>query len=38
MLSPALVAPHRNAFVVDLGVEPTVDLDAHRAAFRPRSV
>jgi hypothetical protein len=31
MLSPALVAQNRDAFVVDLGVETTVDPDAHRA-------
>ncbi len=31
MLSPALVALNRDAFVVDLGVKTTVDPDAHRA-------
>jgi hypothetical protein len=32
MLSPALVALNRDAFVVDDGVDTTVDLDGHRAA------
>jgi hypothetical protein len=32
MLSPALVALNRDAFVTDHGVETTVDLDGHRAA------
>jgi hypothetical protein len=32
MLSPALVALNRDAFVVDQSVETTVDLDGHRAA------
>jgi hypothetical protein len=32
MLSPALVALNRDAFVVDQHVETTVDLDRHRAA------
>ena len=32
MLSPALVAMNRDAFVIDEGVETTVDLDVHRAA------
>ena len=32
MLSPALVALNRDAFVVDNSVESTVDLDGHRAA------
>jgi hypothetical protein len=31
MLSPSLVALNRDAFVVDEGVETTVDLDGHRA-------
>ena len=31
MLSPALVALNRDAFVTDDRVETTVDLDAHRA-------
>ena len=31
MLSPTLVALNRDAFVVDQGVETTVDLDGHRA-------
>ncbi len=31
MLSPALVALNRDAFVIDQGVETTVDLDGHRA-------
>ena len=31
MLSPALVALNRDAFVIDEGVETTVDLDGHRA-------
>jgi hypothetical protein len=31
MLSPALVALNRDAFVIDRGVETTVDLDGHRA-------
>jgi hypothetical protein len=31
MVSPALVSLNRDAFVVDDGVETTVDLDAHRA-------
>jgi hypothetical protein len=31
MLSPALVARNRDAFVHDQGVESTVNLDAHRA-------
>jgi hypothetical protein len=30
MLSPALVALHRDAFVSDKTVETTVDLDSHR--------
>ena len=32
MLSPALVALNRDAFVVTEGAETTVDLDGHRAA------
>jgi hypothetical protein len=32
MLSPALVALNRDAFVVDQHVQTTVDLDGHRAA------
>jgi hypothetical protein len=32
MLSPALVALNRDAFVLDERVETTVDLDGHRAA------
>ena len=32
MLSPALVALNRDAFVIDERVETTVDLDGHRAA------
>ena len=32
MLSPALVALNRDAFVVDETHETTVDLDGHRAA------
>ena len=32
MLSPALVALNRDAFVIDESVETTVDLDGHRAA------
>jgi hypothetical protein len=32
MLSPALVALHRDAFVIDESVETTVDLDGHRSA------
>ena len=32
MLSPALVALNRDAFVVDDSAETTVDLEAHRAA------
>ena len=32
MLSPALIALNRDAFVSDTGVETTVDLDAGRAA------
>ena len=32
MLSPALTALNRDAFVIDRGVETTVDLDGHRAA------
>ena len=32
MLSPALVALNRDAFVIDQSVETTVDLDGHRAA------
>jgi hypothetical protein len=32
MLSPALVALNRDAFVIDERAETTVDLDAHRAA------
>ncbi len=32
MLSPALVALNRDAFVIDKRVETTVDLDVHRAA------
>ena len=32
MLSPALVALNRDAFVMDKSVESTVDLDGHRAA------
>jgi hypothetical protein len=32
MLSPTLVALNRDAFVIDQGVETTVDLDGHRAA------
>jgi hypothetical protein len=32
MLSPALVSLNREAFVIDQGVETTVDLDGHRAA------
>jgi hypothetical protein len=32
MLSPALVALNRDAFVSDQGVETTVDLDRDRAA------
>ena len=32
MLSPALVALNRDAFVMDDSVESTVDLDGHRAA------
>ena len=31
MLSPALVALNRDAFVIDQHVETTVDLDGHRA-------
>jgi hypothetical protein len=31
MLSPALVALNRDAFVVDEGLETTVDLHGHRA-------
>ena len=31
MLSPALVALNRDAFVIDQRIETTVDLDAHRA-------
>jgi hypothetical protein len=31
MLSPALVALNRDAFVIDDGVESTVDLQGHRA-------
>jgi hypothetical protein len=31
MLSPALVALNRDAFVIDQTVETTVDLDGHRA-------
>ena len=31
MLSPALVALHRDAFIIDGSVETTVDLDGHRA-------
>jgi hypothetical protein len=31
MLSPALVALNRDAFVVDESAETTVDLDGHRA-------
>jgi hypothetical protein len=32
MLSPALVALNRDAFIIDETAETTVDLDAHRAA------
>jgi hypothetical protein len=32
MLSPALVARNRDAFVIEQSVETTVDLDGHRAA------
>jgi hypothetical protein len=32
MLSPALAALNRDAFVIDHSVETTVDLDGHRAA------
>jgi hypothetical protein len=32
MLSPALVALHRDAFVIDEHADTTVDLEAHRAA------
>jgi hypothetical protein len=32
MLSPALAALNRDAFVIDESVETTVDLDGHRAA------
>ena len=32
MLSPALVALSRDAFVIDQSIETTVDLDGHRAA------
>jgi hypothetical protein len=32
MLSPALVALNRDAFVIDQIVETTVDLDSHRTA------
>jgi hypothetical protein len=32
VLSPALVALNRDAFVIDHSVETTVDLDGHRAA------
>ena len=32
MLSPALAELNRDAFIIDTGVETTVDLDAHRAA------
>jgi hypothetical protein len=32
MLSPALAALNREAFVIDHSVETTVDLDGHRAA------
>ena len=32
MLSPALVALNRDAFVIGGGVETTVDLEGHRAA------
>ena len=32
MLSPALAALNRDAFVIDQSVETTVDLDGHRAA------
>ena len=32
MLSPALVALNRDAFVIDPSAESTVDLDHHRAA------
>jgi hypothetical protein len=32
MLSPALVALNRDAFVIDEHVETTVDLDGHRSA------
>jgi hypothetical protein len=32
MLSPALVALNRDAFVVNESAETTVDLDGHRAA------
>ena len=31
MLSPALVALNRDAFVIDQHLESTVDLDGHRA-------
>jgi hypothetical protein len=31
MLSPALVALNRDAFVTDEGIETTVDIDAYRA-------
>jgi hypothetical protein len=32
MLSPALVALNRDAFVTDEGIETTVDIDAYRAS------
>jgi len=32
MLSPALVALNRDAFIADEAAETTVDLDGHRAA------
>jgi hypothetical protein len=32
MFSPALVALNRDGFIVDAGVDTTVDLDRHRAA------
>ena len=32
MLSPALVALNRDAFVIDEHADTTVDLEAHRAA------
>jgi hypothetical protein len=32
MLSPALVALNRDAFVTDDGIPTTVDLDGHRGA------